>query len=80
MSVFEKLESAYHWRLTGEPVPLDGGFLHRMYRVETRDGTFALKLFNPFVMRRETAPDNFARAEGLERILGQCKSIRPSHT
>ena len=80
MSVFEKLESAYPWKLKGEPVPLDGGFLHRMYRVETREGTFALKLLNPFVMRRETAPDNFAKAEGLEQILGQCISIRPSQT
>lgn len=71
MSLFAKMERAYNWKLTGDPVPLEGGFLHKLYRVETRHGTYALKVLNPFVMRRETAMDNFARAERLERMLEQ---------
>lgn len=69
MSFFSKLETAYSWTLTGGPVPLTGGLTHKMYRVETRQGTYALKLLNPYILRRETALDNFARAERLERLL-----------
>lgn len=71
MSVFAKLERAYGWELTGAPVPIEGGFTHKMYRVETRQGTYALKLLNGSIMRRETALDNFAKAERLERMLEQ---------
>ncbi len=71
MSLFAKMEKAYGWKLKGEPVPLKGGFLHKMYRVETEQGTYALKLLNRFVMQRETAMDNYAEAERLERLLEQ---------
>ena len=71
MSIFEKLESAYHWKLTGAPVPLTGGLMHKMYRIETEQGTYALKLLNRFVMRRENAMGNYAEAERLERLLEQ---------
>ena len=71
MSIFEKLESAYHWKLKGAPVPLTGGLMHKMYRIETEQGTYALKLLNRFVMQRETAKGNYAEAERLERLLEQ---------
>lgn len=54
-----------------EPVPLKGGFTHKMYRVETERGTYAVKVLNRSVMGRENARDNFARAERLERMLEQ---------
>lgn len=71
MSIFSKMERAYHWQMTGVPVPLEGGFTHRMYRIETRQGTYALKVLNRSIMRRETAMDNFAQAERLEGMLEQ---------
>lgn len=71
MSIFEKLERTYHWKLTGDPVPLPGGLMHKMYRIETEQGTYALKLLNRFVMQRETAMSNYAEAERLERLLEQ---------
>ncbi len=71
MSIFEKLESAYHWKMKGAPVPLTGGLMHKMYRLETEQGTYALKLLNRFVMQRETAMGNYAEAERLERLLEQ---------
>ncbi|MBR4940985.1 MAG: phosphotransferase, partial [Clostridia bacterium] len=40
-----------------------------MYKVHTDSGVYALKLLNPFIMQRETAPENYARAEQLEAIL-----------
>ncbi len=38
--------------LTAPPTPLSGGLMHRMYRVETARGVWALKCLNPAVMRR----------------------------
>lgn len=49
--------------------PVSGGFLHRMYRVETERGSYAVKHLNPGIMGRDGVLDNYARAESLERIL-----------
>ena len=51
------------------PTPLSGGLLHQMYSLHTPKGHYALKLLNPSVMERKTAPENFRRAEMLERRL-----------
>lgn len=69
MSLFTKIEETYHLELLKPPVRLSGGFLHKMYKLETRQGTYALKLLNPFVMQRETAMANYAEAERLEGLL-----------
>lgn len=53
------------------PVPLQGGFLHRMFRLTTATGDYAVKLLNPHVMTRSTANDNFRQAEALEHKLEQ---------
>ncbi len=71
MSIFAKIERKYKWKLKETPVRLHGGFMHKMYRLETEQGSYALKLLNGFVMQRETAMDNYARAEQLERLLEQ---------
>ena len=49
--------------------PVSGGFLHRMYRVDTADRSYAVKHLNPNIMRRPEAMGNFRRAEALERVL-----------
>ena len=54
MSIFTKIAEKYDWKIIGEPVCLSGGFMHKMYKISTQQGTFALKLLNPFVMQRET--------------------------
>lgn len=71
MSIFEKIEKKYNWKLKEAPVRLNGGFMHKMYRLETEQGTYALKLLNSFVMQRETAMENYATAERLELVLEQ---------
>lgn len=48
---------------------VSGGFLHRMFKVETEKGCFALKHLNPNIMKRPEALENFRTAEALESIL-----------
>lgn len=55
--------------LTEKPVRLTGGLLHKMYRIVTEGGVYAVKCLNPHVMARPTAAANFAAAEELERKL-----------
>lgn len=71
MSIFELIAQKHHWDLKGDPVRLNGGFMHKMYKVNTKQGTYALKLLNPFVMQRKTALENFTHAEQIERLLEQ---------
>lgn len=71
MSIFIKIAKKNNWKLKGEPIRLNGGFMHKMYKVETEHGIYALKLLNSFVMQRETAMANYAKAEQLEILLGQ---------
>lgn len=52
-----------------EPTRLYGGLMHKMYRVATDSGVYAVKHLNPHVMARPTAAANFAAAEELERKL-----------
>lgn len=57
--------------LTADPQPVYGGYMHRMYRLDTTGGRYAVKLLNPEVMSRPTAMDNYRRAEALEAVLEQ---------
>ena len=49
--------------------PVSGGFLHRMYRVDTETGSYAVKHLNPNVMKRPEALNNMKKAEALENVL-----------
>ena len=40
------------------PVPLTGGFMHKMYALSAARGRYALKLLNLHVMRQATAMAN----------------------
>ena len=55
--------------LVEEPTRLYGGLMHKMYRIATESGVYAVKCLNPHVMARPTAAGNFAAAEELERKL-----------
>ncbi|MBP5607677.1 MAG: phosphotransferase [Lachnospiraceae bacterium] len=50
-------------------VSVSGGFMHRMYRVETDNGIYAVKHLNSDIMKRPDAMKNFKRAEALEKQL-----------
>lgn len=57
--------------LSSEPKKLTGGFMHRMYTLFTTKGKYAIKLLNPYIMKRETAMANFKTAEQLEKLVEQ---------
>lgn len=49
--------------------PVSGGFMHRMYRVTTDYGIYAVKHLNPEIMSRPNVHDNYNRAEKIEALL-----------
>ncbi len=55
--------------LTSVPVRLSGGFTHRMFRLDTTTGSYAVKLLNPEIMQRPDALDNYRTAEHFEAML-----------
>ncbi|WP_026525427.1 phosphotransferase enzyme family protein [Butyrivibrio sp. MB2005] len=55
--------------IEGEISPVTGGLMHKMYKVQTTTGTYAVKCLNPEIMGRPDALKNYSEAERLERIL-----------
>lgn len=58
---------------TAPPQRVSGGYMHKMYKLETTTGTYAIKLLNPSIMKRSDAMGNYKRAEELERVLEENK-------
>ena len=54
-----------------EPVQVTGGFMHRMFKLVTEKGKYAVKLLNPNVMKRSDAMVNYKNADDIEEILKQ---------
>lgn len=48
---------------------VSGGLMHRMYKVTTDSGIYAVKHLNAEIMKRPDAHENFARAEKIEGML-----------
>lgn len=57
--------------IVGSVESVSGGFMHRMYKVTTERGIYAVKHLNTEIMKRPDAHNNFARAEKIEGILEQ---------
>ena len=55
--------------IKGQILPVSGGVMHKMYKVNTTTGTYAVKCLNPEIMSRPDAMKNYAEAERLEKIL-----------
>lgn len=49
------------------PERVFGGLLHQMYKVETDQGTFAVKQLNPNIMKRKTAIPNYIFSEKVAK-------------
>lgn len=58
-------------KIITEPTQLQGGFMHKMYSLFTTKGKYAIKLLNPYVMKRDTVFENYRIAEELEVKLEQ---------
>ena len=65
--------------ITGPITPVSGGFMHRMYKVDTAGDSYAVKCLNPEVMSRPGVFENYKRAESLEAELEKaCIPIIPA--
>ena len=51
------------------PVQVAGGFMHRMFKAVTEQGSYIIKLLNPNIMKRPTAMGNYKIADDIETIL-----------
>lgn len=60
-------------KLICPPLSVSGGLMHKMYRVETTRGVYAVKHLNPEIMKREKARADYEQAEMLEKILEKAK-------
>lgn len=59
--------------LKADPQRVSGGYMHKMYCIETTTGKYAVKLLNPAIMKRPDALKNYQSAERLERVLQENK-------
>ena len=55
--------------IEGQILAVSGGLMHKMYKVKTTSGTYAVKCLNPGIMSRPDVMKNYAEAERLEKIL-----------
>jgi thiamine kinase-like enzyme len=51
----------------GHPTPVAGGLLHRMWRLETTIGIYAVKDLNPEIVSRPGVPDVYRASERIAR-------------
>lgn len=58
-------------KLMEEPVRIEGGLLHKMYRVSTFDGIFAVKVLNPEIMKRPDALSNTICSEKVAKAFDE---------
>lgn len=76
---FEKLCKVMHLgEIVSEPETVSGGFLHRMYTIETTQGKYAVKALNPQIMLRPTAMGNFIKSERIANIVSNNISAVPA--
>lgn len=57
-----------------EPVPVEGGLLHRMYHVVTDQSNYAVKLLNPDIMKRPKALGNMVNSEYIAEYMAEFKT------
>lgn len=62
-----KLDKLHIGRLLSSPVRVYGGLLHRMLKVETESGTYAVKVLNPTIMKRPRVQAKLEMSEGIVR-------------
>lgn len=66
---FEKLCKVMQLgELVREPEAISGGFLHRMFSVETTKGKYAVKALNPQIMLRPAAMKNIINSERIANL------------
>lgn len=66
----EFMEITYKESVIEVPTEVTGGLLHKLYKVMTNTGTYAVKLLNPVIMKRESALTNMMNSEKISAMLG----------
>jgi len=54
-----------------EPLPIQGGLLHKMYDVRTSTGRYAVKALNPEIMKRNGVYEQYVESEKIAHELSQ---------
>ena len=67
--IYNLFKQCHLGELSGDIIPVSGGLMHKMYKVQTARGSYAVKCLNPQIMKRPDIFENYARAEALEKIL-----------
>ncbi len=57
------------WEPKAPLKPLSGGLLHRVYRFQTTQGRFAVKVLNPTIMEYANVRENFQLSERVARAV-----------
>lgn len=53
------------------PIEIEGGLLHRMFKVVTTKGSYAIKVLNPTLMEHPEVIDNMIDSERISRCFAQ---------
>lgn len=67
MMNYEKLCQTHQLGCYQAHEPVTGGLLHKMFRLITNQGVYAIKILNPEIMQRPHVEDNITRAESFGR-------------
>jgi Ser/Thr protein kinase RdoA (MazF antagonist) len=65
-------------QIIGVPKAVSGGYLHRVFCIETDRGKFAVKALNPEIMQRPTAVMNYIRSEQISNIAAITVTALPA--
>lgn len=57
--------------LTASPERVSGGLLHEMFKMETSQGWYAIKVLNPKIMKRKDALQNFIHSEEIAYLASK---------
>lgn len=64
----EEFCEKYNFGIVKRITKLSGGFMHKMFKVETDKGIYAIKVLNPEVMLRSEAYNNFSISESISNL------------
>ena len=57
--------------ITAEPEAVEGGLIHRMWKVDTAENSYAVKQLNPLIINKPGLPDDYVRTEIIARTFAE---------